>query len=269
MNLRLLLTAACVALLASPLSAQGDSAAETALAALMTRNGVTRIYTGTIEMTVTVTVERAAPCEFVVVDRTESVAPHLDSLTLPLRALSPAVRLEKWEDRDVWSVYVETTSGRPELSIRRALKSPSGRIAVPVGKQDFSYHDETVAQAVAAGLGKVIRACGGTPQPAEVRSRVAAASIEEEGNDPASLRMKESCKQTVAEMMRNPPSATFAPVEEWSVIARDRTRERTFSSTVEAANAMGGRVRATFFCTFEKIGDSWVPRGRPLIAPVR
>jgi hypothetical protein len=41
--------------------------------------------------------------------------------------------------------------------------------------------------------------------------------------------------------------------------------EVTVSGGVAGTNRLGGRVTNTFFCTFERSGDAWIPQGAPLI----
>jgi hypothetical protein len=196
----------------------------------------------------------------------------LSDVTFSLKDLHAAPRVQKWDSADIYSLNLESStgddvfviSGRASLHGLKMEKRPDERGAWT----DLPFSRKAEADSAASVLGAAIRACGGRAQSPAGRARIAArrdslkrtvdvllgATIPAEQK---AVALK-ACQSRIRDQLRAPSEAKFSSEPTWVGPGSDNTL--MIIGTVEAQNGFGGFRSARYLCTFEKLGEQWVPK---------
>ena len=65
------------------------------------------------------------------------------------------------------------------------------------------------------------------------------------------------CKDAITERLNDPASAEWEPMHRW-VAANNKANDKEYlvQTTMRARNAMGGMIRTSFQCRFQRLGDT-------------
>jgi hypothetical protein len=232
---------------------------------MINRNGTTVYIGGSLTMRVEA---RAAEPEGCILPLTRTItedrgAPTRDETRLDLSLATPVVRVVPSEKYMAASLYLDTSSGETDFVGTRFNPPPTGPVTGRNSWHELSFPSEDVARSAGRLAEAAIRACGGRPRSAQADAAAREREAVRTGNDPETNRLKEQCRRMVRAQLSAPDAAQFTADADWVTLRSEE--EVTVSGAVTGTNRLGGRVTNTFFCTFERSGDAWIPQGAPLI----
>ena len=255
----ILLWTASPAVPQEPVVQEADSGDHIEWISIANRNGLYRAFTSYYTSETSLNVQFVEPCLLRTVTEVTStggwIPNSVDTTLIPLRHLDPSVTAT-----EKGMVRYRTTTG-DSLIVMRGTRS-SGRGPIPYERTGRSglmqFHEQVVANQVAAGMAEAIDRCGGRRSTAEELAREDAIVAQALGNDSTGIALKKRCKNMLLSRLLLPEAAVFEPFESWIFYARDDVLMITTQVTAE--NRMGGRVAERMSCWFDRVGDSWVPQ---------
>jgi hypothetical protein len=192
-------------------------------------------------------------------------APTREETRLDLSLATPVVRVVPSDKYMAASLYLDTSSGENDFVGTRFNPPPTGPVTGRNSWHELSFPTEELARSAARLAEAAIRACGGRPRNAQADAAAREREAVRTGNDPETNRLKEQCRRMVRTRLSAPEEAQFTADADWLTLRSEEKGEVTVSGEVTGTNRAGGRVTNTFFCTFERSGDAWIPQGAPLI----
>lgn len=167
-----------------------------------------------------------------------------------LADLAPAAEVEKWRNQEIWNVRLRTHTGEKKTFWSQADRTH------PTTDVEIAFSDPDVAERVANAANAAIKECGGKPYSAAALKALATKKLENAEDE----KIAERCHRLVGQTLIAPEEATY---QIGTIIRSSDEPKLTVSGTVTGANRVGGRVSKRYVCEFDKVGDSWVPRGTP------
>lgn len=247
----------------SPARAQAGAAAD-AFAAFANRNNTTVYVAGSTMMRVVGEI-RPAGCSLDVRKTIETGGEVTrEEMALNLANATPTIRLETSRRSANTSIYIETSSGSEDFTLLRHNPGESTPRRIPASWVEFPFPDSAVAARAMALAAAAVRECGGTPRTQAANAEATAQHERASGTDEESMRLRTQCERLVRGQLVSGDDATF-PSDGIVVLRNEERGTISITGDVVGVNRLGGRVRNTYLCDFERSGDSWIPKGRPIL----
>lgn len=189
---------------------------------------------------------------------------HTKNYSISLSKLSPNVKVNPWNEYNLFIVRVDSSSGEKDIPFRTTLSDSAKQIH----RFELVFSDEKVAFEISNQLGIAIRLCGGTEQSSIAANNVAAIDSAQKAKvdnilgksipDSARNLVISQCHARVRSKLKSPDSAKFD--SNISVLPIRNGTELLVTGKFEGQNSYGGFLQSTYICDFEIYGNQYIPK---------
>jgi hypothetical protein len=264
--MRLSLTAALLVLSTASLAAQpatsDRAAAVRELQMFVNQNATSPITRGGVRGTQHFAITDVSGCEVrVEQDAILTMVRHRFAAALDLARLAPEADVSiSDQGPGVRRVDVLTSDGDSTIVVARVVGLLGSESRLP-GRREYGYmftfRGQPEAEEARRLLVRAITACGGRPLAPRARAKAVADRLYAAGNDSATLRLKRSCRETIARRVGSAAASTL-PNDSGLTVSRWNPDRLYINGTVRIDG-----VANRFQCVFLKRDGQYVPSEDP------